>query len=69
MAVSCRCDVSERGDRALLLLAGGLERAAFVVLQAEQLSFTEAGLASTGSGSDETLWITLVHELTSRWLG
>ena len=54
LAESCRGDLAGQRDRALLLLlAAGLGRAAIVALQAEQLRFTEPGLALSVSGNDE----------------
>ena len=54
MADACRGDLSGQRDRALLLLlASGLGRGAVVALQAEQLRFSEPGLAVTvRSGED-----------------
>lgn len=51
LAQSCPGDLAGQRDRALLLLAGaGLGRATLVGLQAEQLRFTERGVAAVVAG-------------------
>lgn len=62
LAQSCSGDLAGRRDRALLLLASaGLERAALVGLQAEQLRFIEPGVTCVVAGAESTRQIEIAR--------